>query len=40
VTGEALLGEMMRIQLPNLSSDYVHLQDCPRSLGQGHCRWA
>jgi hypothetical protein len=35
VTGEALLGEMMRIQLPNLSSDYVHLQGCPRSLGQG-----
>jgi hypothetical protein len=26
VIGEALLGEMMRIQLPNLSSDYVHLQ--------------
>jgi hypothetical protein len=24
---------MMRIQLPNLSSDYAQLQDCPRSLG-------
>jgi hypothetical protein len=25
VTGETLLGEEMRIQIPNLSSDYVHL---------------
>jgi hypothetical protein len=35
VTGETLLGEKIRIEIPNLSSDYVHLQGCPRSVGQG-----
>jgi hypothetical protein len=32
VTGEALLGEIMRIPLMNLSSDYVHLQGLSKVL--------
>jgi hypothetical protein len=34
--GEALLGDMMKIQIMNLPSDCAHLHDCLRSLGQGH----